>query len=88
VGADLKSLSELAIPISIHHESVGPNDERPILGDQGPTGGNFAGSAKAELGAVIETRNAQHVDESIRALDAAGFKSRLLGQTELEGRTV
>jgi len=42
----------------------------------------------AELGAVIETRNAQHVDESIRALDAAGFKFRLLGQTELEGRTV
>ena len=88
MGADLKSLSELAIPISIHHESVGPNDERPILGDQGPTGGNFTGSAKAELSAVIETRNAQHVDEVIGALDSAGFKSRLLGQTKRKGRTV
>ena len=42
----------------------------------------------AELDAVVETRNARHVDEILGALDAAGFKSRLLGRTEVEGRTV
>jgi threonine dehydratase len=41
----------------------------------------------AELDAVIETRNADHVSEILGALDAAGFKSRLLGRTEVEGRT-
>lgn len=41
----------------------------------------------AELDAVIETRNAEHVMEILDALDAVGFKSRLLGRTEVEGRT-
>ncbi|MDG2284812.1 MAG: threonine ammonia-lyase, partial [Alphaproteobacteria bacterium] len=39
----------------------------------------------AELDAVIETRNAEHVLEILAALDAAGFKSRLLGRTEMDG---
>jgi threonine dehydratase len=42
----------------------------------------------AELDAVIETRNADHVLEILGALEEAGFKSRLLGRTEVEGRTV
>ena len=42
----------------------------------------------AELDAVIETRNAEHVMEILGALEAAGYKSRLLGRTEVDGRTV
>jgi threonine dehydratase len=42
----------------------------------------------AELDAVIETRNAEHVMEILETLETAGFKSRLLGRTEVEGRTV
>ncbi len=42
----------------------------------------------AELDAVVETRNADHVMEILEALAAAGLKSRLLGRTEVEGRTV
>lgn len=42
----------------------------------------------AELDAVIETRNAEHVMEILGALEVEGFKSRLLGRTEVEGRTV
>jgi threonine dehydratase len=42
----------------------------------------------AELDAVIETRNAAHVDEILSALAASGFKTRLLGGTEIEGRTL
>jgi len=37
----------------------------------------------AELDAVIETRNADHVLEILTALEDAGFKSRLLGRTEV-----
>ncbi len=42
----------------------------------------------AELDAVIETRNGDHVMEILEALEKAGLKSRLLGRTEVEGRTV
>lgn len=42
----------------------------------------------AELDVVVETRNAAHIDEILAGLEAAGFKTRLLGGTEIEGRTV
>jgi len=39
-----------------------------------------------KLDAVVETRNAQHVNEIIGALDAAGFTPGPLGRTEAKGR--
>jgi threonine dehydratase len=39
----------------------------------------------AEVDAVIETRNPRHVGELIAALSAAGFPTRLLSSTALEG---
>ena len=38
---------------------------------------------RAELDAVVETRNAQHVREIVERLNAAGFKARVLGNTAL-----
>lgn len=38
---------------------------------------------RAELDAVVETRNAQHVREIVARLVAAGFKARVLGNTGL-----
>jgi threonine dehydratase len=35
----------------------------------------------AELDVVVETRNPAHVGEILRALDAAGFTTRLLSET-------
>ena len=40
----------------------------------------------AELDAVVETCNAQHVNKIIGALDAAGVNPRPLGRTEAKGR--
>jgi threonine dehydratase len=39
----------------------------------------------AEVDAVIETRNPRHVGELVAALSAAGFPTRLLSNTALEG---
>ncbi|HUC67428.1 MAG TPA: threonine ammonia-lyase [Stellaceae bacterium] len=39
----------------------------------------------AEVDAVIETRNPRHVGELVAALSAAGFPTRLLSSTALEG---
>jgi threonine dehydratase len=36
---------------------------------------------RAEIDAVVETRNAQHVREIVERLCAAGFKTRVLGNT-------
>ncbi|MGQ0676443.1 MAG: threonine ammonia-lyase [Rhodospirillales bacterium] len=38
---------------------------------------------RAELDAVVETRNAQHVREIVARLVAAGFKARVLGNTAI-----
>lgn len=38
---------------------------------------------RAEIDAVVETRNAQHVREIVERLNAAGFKARVLGNTAL-----
>ena len=38
---------------------------------------------RAELDAVVETRNAQHVREIVERLNSAGFKARVLGNTAL-----
>jgi threonine dehydratase len=42
----------------------------------------------AELDAVIETRNADHVREITQRLGAAGFRARVLGTTNLGGETI
>ena len=38
----------------------------------------------AEIDAVVETRNRSHVGEIVAALDAAGFRTRLLSSTAVE----
>ncbi len=38
---------------------------------------------RAELDAVVETRNAQHVREIVDRLTAAGYKARVLGNTAI-----
>jgi threonine dehydratase len=42
----------------------------------------------AELDAVVETRNADHVREIAERLGAAGFRARVLGNTNLAGETI
>jgi threonine dehydratase len=39
---------------------------------------------RAEIDAVVETRNAQHVREIVERLCAAGFKTRVLGNTAMD----
>ena len=40
---------------------------------------------KADIDAVVETRNADHVREIVEALTATGFPTRLLGTSSLDG---
>jgi len=42
----------------------------------------------AELDAVIETRNADHVRDITQRLAAAGFRARVLGSTNIGGETI
>ncbi|MCK6451723.1 MAG: threonine ammonia-lyase [Alphaproteobacteria bacterium] len=69
-----------------------PGTLAQVAGLIGATGGNIieihhqrlfrdVPAKRAELDAVVETRNAQHVREIVDRLRAAGFKARVLGTT-------